>query len=111
VQSSASAQRLAERVVFGLDDSGAVERVVVWIERKPGAMWAVGRVVNPQHRDCSRTSDYVWEGWELDDALTAANEALEDDCCVCDEDGRHQHVLPFLRDELTRPLERAFFGR
>ena len=31
--------------------------VTLWIERKPGAIWAVGRAVNPQHRDCWRASD------------------------------------------------------
>src|SRR5919204_4510706 len=40
----------AERVLEGVDDAGASERVVIWIERKPGALWAVGRAVNPQHR-------------------------------------------------------------
>jgi hypothetical protein len=36
--------------VEGLDDRGRPERVVIWIERQPGALWAVGRAVDPQHR-------------------------------------------------------------
>jgi hypothetical protein len=112
VQGSDSARRIAERVVEGLDDAGAAERVVVWIERKPGALWAVGRAVNPQYNDgCVRERDYVWQGYELEDALATANETLEDDCCVSDGDGRDQHVLPFVRDELLAPLEQVFFGR
>ena len=112
MQDTASAGRIAERVVEGLDDSGAVERVVVWIERKPGAVWAVGRAVNPQHRDdTGRPDDYLWEGYELEDALDVANEALEDDCSVSEGDGSNQHVRPFRRDELLAPLEKLFFGR
>jgi hypothetical protein len=110
VQSIASSRGIAERVVEGLDDSGVAERVVVWIERKPGALWAVVRVVNPQYTDgCVHDCEYVWEGYELDDALAAANETLEDDCCVSDGDGRDQHVLPFRRAELLAPLEQIFF--
>jgi hypothetical protein len=112
VHESDSARRIAERVVEGLDDAGVAERVLVWIERKPGALWAVGRTVNPQYNDgCVRARDYLWEGYEMDDALEAANETLEDDCVVSDGDGRDQRVLPFRRDELLRPLEQAFFGR
>ena len=61
----------------------------MWIERKPGAVWAVGRAVNPQHRASGepRNDDYVFEGFELDDALEAANDALEDDVRVLEEDG------------------------
>src|SRR5437763_17015213 len=72
--------RFAERVVHGVDDAGAEETIVVWIERKQGALWAVGRAVNPQHRPSHepRRDDYVFEGYELDDALTTANETLED---------------------------------
>ena len=55
--------------------------------------------------------DYVWQGYELEDALAAANETLEDDCVVSDGDGRDQQVLPFRRDELLAPLEQVFFGR
>jgi hypothetical protein len=34
----------------GFDDAGREERIVIWIERKEGALWAVGRAVNQQHR-------------------------------------------------------------
>ena len=105
--------RFAERVVAGLDDAGLPERVVIWIERKPGALWAVGRVVNPQHRssDEARDDDYVWQGYELDDCLEAANSVLEDDAVVSEEDGTGEKVRPFVRDELLVPLEKYFFGR
>ena len=44
------AGRFAERILTGVDDSGAEERIVVRIERKPGATWAVGRSVNAHLR-------------------------------------------------------------
>ena len=108
-----TAGRFAERVLTGRDDAGAEERVVIWIERKPGALWAVGRAVNPQHRpsDEPRRDDYVFEGYELDDALEAANGTLEDDVSVLEQDGRSEKVKPFVRDELLKPLEKYFFGR
>jgi hypothetical protein len=75
-------------------------------------VWAVGRAVNPQHRssDEPRGDDYLFEGYELEDALTAANEALEDDASVSEKDGRAEHLRPFTRNELLKPLERWFFG-
>ena len=96
-----------------MDDAGSVERIVIWIERRPGAVWAVGRAVNPQHRpsEDARPDDYLFEGYELSDALERANEALEDDVVVSEADGRSQRVKPFTRAEVTRPLERWFFGR
>ena len=108
-----SSARFAERVLGGVDDGGAPERVVIWIERKPGALWAVGRAVNPQHRASSeaRRDDYVFEGYELEDALEAANATLDDDLRVSEQDGSNQHVKPFVRDELLKPLENWFFGR
>ena len=108
-----TAGRFAERTLIGVDDAGADERVVIWIERKPGALWAVGRTVNPQLRnsDEPRRVDYVFEGYELDDALEAANSTLEDDVSVLEQDGRDARVKPFVRDELLKPLERYFFGR
>jgi hypothetical protein len=113
VRRRSSESRFAERVIHGVDDQGVAERVVIWIERKPGALWAVGRAVNPQHRasDEPRKDDYLFEGYELDDALTAANEALEDDERVSELDGRGEHIRPFRREELLGPLERWFFGR
>ena len=96
-----SSARFAERIVTGVDDAGEPERIVIWIERLPGALWAVGRAVNPQYRptDEARKHDYVFEGYELGDAL------------VSEQDGREEKVKPFVRDELLRPLEKWFFGR
>ena len=108
-----SAARFAEREVQGVDDRGEAERVVIWIERLPGALWAVGRAVNPQYRrsDEARRDDYIFQGYELSDALDAANGALEDDARVSEQDGRDEKVKPFVRAELLRPLQRWFFGR
>jgi hypothetical protein len=105
--------RFAEREVHGVDDAGESERIVIWIERLPGALWAVGRAVNPQYRptDEARKDDYVFQGYELSDALDAANETLEDDARVSEQDGRDEKIKPFVRDELLRPLGRWFFGR
>jgi hypothetical protein len=113
VRRKSSTARFAERVLHGVDDGGASERIVIWIERKPGALWAVGRAVNPQHRPSEepRPHDYIFEGYELDDALEQANAALRDDASVSAGDGRAEHVPPFERDELLKPLERWFFGR
>jgi hypothetical protein len=107
------AGRFAERVVEGRDDAGAAERIEIWIERKEGGMWAVGRAVNPQFRnsDEPRPDDYVFEGYELQDALDAANETLEDDVSVSEGDGADVLQPPFRRSEVLGPLERWFFGR
>jgi hypothetical protein len=96
-----------------VDDRGEAERIVIWIERLPGALWAVGRAVNPQHRPSEepRHDDYIFQGYELADALEAANGALRDDARVSAQDGRVEPVKPFERDELLRLLERWFFGR
>ena len=105
--------RCAERELRGVDDAGREERVVIWVERKAGALWAVGRAVNPQHRPSHepRRDDYLFEGYELDDALEAANGALEDDVRVLEDDGALGRVRPFTRKEVLPMLERFFFGR
>ncbi len=105
--------RCAERVLQGIDDAGRAERIVIWIERKQGALWAVGRAVDPQHRTASesRSDDYLFEGYELGDALEAANAALEDDVRVLEDDGAGGSVKPFTRKEVLPVLERFFFGR
>jgi hypothetical protein len=96
----------------GVDENGAEERIVVWIERRQGAVWAVGRAVNPQRRSdaAPRRDDYVFEGYELEDALEAANGTLSDDSRVSAQDGRAQSVAPFDREEILKKLERWFFG-
>jgi len=113
VQVSADRGRFAERVLHGVDDAGNEERVVFWIERKTGAVWAVGRAVNPHLRNSNepRRDDYIFEGYDLEDALECANGALEDDLTVSEQDGRPEHCRPFTRDELLKPLEAWFFGR
>jgi hypothetical protein len=114
VRRSGTDSRFAERLLRGVDDQGAEERVVIWIERKPGALWAVGRSVNLHLRqsDEPRRDDYIFEGYELEDALDAANAALEDDVSVLEQDGVELgRVAPFKRSELLGPLERWFFGR
>jgi hypothetical protein len=113
VPQKAASGRFAERVLEGVDDVGGEERIVIWIERRPGALWAVGRSVNAQHRSSvePREDDYVFQGYELEDALEQANACLEDDVRVLEQDGRDgSAVKPFVRDELLKPLERWFFG-
>ena len=102
VPPSSDRGRFAERVLHGVDDAGNEERIVVWIERKPGALWAVGRAVNPERRNekTPRPQDYIFEGNELEDDLT-----------VSERDGRGEHIKPFTREECLKPLEAWFFGR
>jgi hypothetical protein len=113
VKALARAGRFAERVVEGRNDGGSPERVVIWIERRAGAVWAVGRQVNPQHRETEapREDDYLWQGHELEDCLEIANGALEDDAVVSEDDGDATKIKPFRREELLEPLEKFFFGR
>ena len=105
--------RYAERTLVGVDDVGAEERIVIWLERRPGAVWAVGRVVNPQLRESDepRLEDVIFEGFELDDALDRANDALEDDVSVLEGDGLPADARPFTRKEVLPLLERWFFNR
>jgi hypothetical protein len=105
--------RYAERTLAGVDDVGEEERIVIWIERRAGAVWAVGRVVNPQLRDSDepRPEDVIFEGYELGDALDRANEALEDDVSVLEGDGLPTDARPFTRKEVLPLLERWFFNR
>jgi len=102
----------AERKVRGVGDDGGEEVVTIWIERRPGAVWAVGRAVGLAERadGTVRDDDYVFEGFEMGDALEAANEALRSDLSISREDGLEQDVTEFDEDELKGPLERWFFG-
>jgi hypothetical protein len=113
VRRNPTAGRFAERELRGVDDGGAEERILLWIERKPGAVWAVGRAVDPHLRrsPAPRPDDYLFEGFELEDALEAANATLEDDVRVLELEGRDAEAKPFTRGEILKPLERWFFGR
>src|SRR3954453_6540596 len=88
VSVSSDRGRFAERVLHGVDDAGREETILIWIERKPGAVWAVGRAVNPHLRNGKlvKPGEYVFEGYELGDALEQANAALEDDLTVSESD-------------------------
>jgi hypothetical protein len=94
-------------------EDGTRDEIVVWIERRPGAVWAVGRAINPRNRAVPepRADDFVFEGYEMGDALEAANNALTDDLEVSAEEGVNEDVQPFTEEELLKPLERWFFGR
>jgi hypothetical protein len=107
-----ASQWFAQRSVQGVGEDGAAERITVWIERKPGAVWAVGRAIDLAQRTdgAIREDDYVFEGFEMGDALEAANDALASDLDVSREDGRTQDVQPFAEPELLAPHERWFFG-
>jgi hypothetical protein len=111
MRQTSRAGRYAERVLDGFDDGGDVERVVLWVERKEDGVWGVGRAVNPQYRpsDEPRPDDYIFESYELDDALERANTALEDDVAVLEEEGVADRVPPFTRKEILPKLERWFF--
>jgi hypothetical protein len=104
--------RFAERILHGIGDDGRREEIVIWIERRPGALWAVGRAIDLKNRatPTPRKDDYVFEGYELGDALEAANNALSDDLEVSAGEGVTEDVRPFLEEDLLKPLERWFFG-
>ena len=104
-------ERFAERTIVGRDDRGEEERVVIWLAFRPGALWAVGRAVNPHLRDSAqpRPEDTVYESYELDDALEHVNEMLEDEARVVDEDGVEQLVRPITRKDIEPLLERKVF--
>jgi hypothetical protein len=104
--------RFAARTLQGLREDGGREEITIWIERRPGALWAVGRAIDLGNRRIPqpRPDDYVFEGYEMGDALAAANSALEDDLEVSAEEGLTDVVPLFVEDELLKPLERWFFG-
>jgi hypothetical protein len=104
--------RFAERVLHGIGDDGSREEIVIWIERRPGALWAVGRAIDLRNRTSStpRRDDYLFEGYEMGDALEVANNALQDDAEVSAEEGLNENVRAFREEDLLKPLERWFFG-
>jgi hypothetical protein len=106
------ATRFAERVIHGIGVDGSREEILIWIERRPGALWAVGRAIDLGNRMIPepRSDDYIFEGYEMGDALTTANNALADDLSVSAEEGVNEEVSLFGDQDLLGPLERWFFG-
>lgn len=102
--------RYAERVLEGFDDNGNPERIVISIDRRDGGIWVVDRGVNPGLRQSGdrAVEDEIFAGYELDDALARANEALEDDVRVLEEEGLDVHVTAFTRNEILPRLEKWF---
>ena len=110
--SESAGTRFAERVFHGVGEDGVREEIVIWIERRQGALWAVGRAIDPKNRSVKapRADDYIFEGYEMTDALEAANNALSDDLEVSAGEGVNEQVGPFRDTDLLKPLERWFFG-
>ncbi len=107
------AVRFAERVLHGVGEDGSRDEITIWVERRAGAVWAVGRAINARHRPnpSPRPEDYIFEGYEMGDALAAANGALADDLRISAEDGVDEAIASFREEELLKVLERWFFGR
>lgn len=96
------------------DDERVVQSILIWIEHREDGSWAVGRASDLTQREhaAPRDHDYVFTGFEIDDALDAANAALEDDLVASERDGiRDLVVAPFLRRDLEDPLNEWFWGR
>jgi hypothetical protein len=94
-------------------DEKGVESILIWIEHRTDGSWAVGRASDLTQRDFPepRNHDYVFEGYEIEDALEAANNALEDDVTASELDGIDAGVKAFIRSELEQPLNEWFWGR
>lgn len=110
------ATRFAERVVRTRSDEGVREKVTIWIDHVDvdGGAWSVGRAVDLEVRtEKAPRPEEVFRGFELGDALEAANGALEDEIAAAEReegDGNDQ-IRPFTEQELQRRLERWFFER
>lgn len=109
---SARGQVFVQRELQGVLDDGSRHGIVIWIERRTGALWAVGRAIEPEARRAAPPpfQEYVFEGTHLGAALDAANRALEADLAISAEEGVRVHVAPFAEQELLGPLERWVFG-
>jgi hypothetical protein len=110
VRRTTRSDRYAERVLDGFDDNGNAEQTVLAIDRGDDGIWVVTRAVNPGLRstDEPAADDQIIASYELDEALDRANEALEDDVRVLEEEGLEVRVPPFTRKEILPRLERWF---
>ena len=104
-------RHFAERTLSGLDDTGRREEVRIWIDWLPGGIWGVGRAVDlgaRQNPGLVRDDDWIFRGYEMVDALEAANAALSADLDVSRELGEAFAAAPFSESELRPRLERWF---
>ena len=109
--SDRASQHFAERTLSGLDDAGRREEVRIWIDWLPGGIWGVGRAVDLAAREnpsLVREDDWVFRGYEMQDALDAANAALAADLDVSRGLGEEPAAEPFSDAELRPRLERWF---
>jgi hypothetical protein len=109
-----ASRHFAERRLGGLDDAGVREEVRIWIDWLPGGIWGVGRVVDMSSREnpsLLRDDDWVFRGYEMQDALEAANAALSADLDVSHEVGVPAAAAPFSEAELRPRLERWFLDQ
>jgi hypothetical protein len=109
-----ASRNFAERKLGGLDDHGVREEVRIWIDWLPGGIWGVGRVVDLSSREnpsLVREEDWVFRGYEMQDALEAANSALSADLDVSREVGGLDSAPPFSEAELRPRLERWFLDQ
>ncbi|MCZ4497232.1 MAG: hypothetical protein JWM25_1817 [Thermoleophilia bacterium] len=114
-QSQVQASWYATRTI-PMPDLGeqGIDSILIWIEHRKGdGAWAVGRASDLTQRSFAepREHDYIFTGFEIDDALDAANGALEDDLVVSEADGIRAEAAPFLRRDLEEPLNEWFWGR
>jgi hypothetical protein len=109
-----ASRQFAERSLCGLDDAGQREEVRIWIAWLEGGIWGVGRAVDMGEREnpgLVREDDWVFRGYEMQDALDAANAALSDDLEVAPGDGATATPAPFSDAELRPRLERWFLDQ
>ena len=112
--SDRASKHFAERTLSGLDDAGRREEVRIWIDWLPGGIWGVGRAIDLRAREnpsLVREDDWVFRGYEMQDALEAANSALSADLDVSRELGDDGEAPPFSEAELRPRLERWFLDQ
>ncbi len=114
----AGSTRFAERTVETRSDAdGTREAVTIWIDHLDvdGGGWRVARAVDLARRAPGppRPGEELFRGFELADALEAANGALEDEIAAAEreEGDGNDGVRPFTESELQKRLERWFFER
>jgi hypothetical protein len=94
-------------------DERGIDSILIWVEHRAEGEWAVGRASDLDQRTFAepRETDYVFAGFDMNDALEAANNALEDDVTASELDGMDADARPFTRSELQEPLNEWFWGR